>query len=122
MGRKTIQSIRRFRLDVSLSPNGGIDRRLMASLGIEANNGWSAEPVARTHRYSKPKARRWEPSRAQIKEVQRRLTLIGYRPGPADGLFGRQTVQAVKSFQRQVGLKATGRIDRSILQRLSVVP
>ncbi|MCH7646057.1 MAG: peptidoglycan-binding protein [Nitrospinae bacterium] len=33
MGRKTTQSIRRFRLDVSLSPTGGIDRRLMASLG-----------------------------------------------------------------------------------------
>ncbi|MCH7769348.1 MAG: peptidoglycan-binding protein [Nitrospinae bacterium] len=122
IGRKTAQSIRRFRLDVSLSPTGGIDRRLMASLGIEGYNGWSAEPVARTYRYSKPKSRRWEPSRAQIKEVQRRLALIGYHPGPADGLIGRQTAQAVKSFQRQVGLKATGRIDRSILQRLSVVP
>ena len=122
MGRKTAQSIRRFRLDVSLSPTGGIDRRLMASLGIEAYNGWAAEPVARTHRHRKPMSRRWEPSRAQIKEVQRRLALIGYRPGPADGLIGRHTAQAVKRFQRQVGLKATGRIDRSILQRLSVVP
>jgi peptidoglycan hydrolase-like protein with peptidoglycan-binding domain len=123
LGRRTSQAIRRFQRDVSLHPTGRIDRRLVASLGMDADNGWSKKSVARTPRVRKPRvAKRWRPTKTHVKEVQQRLALIGYRPGTADGVYGRQTARAVKRFQRQVGLKATGRIDRKVLHRLSIKP
>jgi hypothetical protein len=123
LGRQTARAIRRFQRDVSLQPTGSIDRWLMASLGMEADNGWSKKSVARTARVRKPRrAERWKVTKTHIKEVQRRLALIGYRPGSADGVYGRQTARAVKRFQRQVGLKPTGRIDKKVLHRLSIKP
>ena len=123
LGRRTSRAIQRFQRDVSLHPTGRIDRRLVASLGMDADNGWSKKSVARTPRVRKPRvAKRWGPTKTHVKEVQRRLALIGYRPGTADGVYGRQTARALKRFQRQVGLKATGRIDRKVLRRLSIKP
>jgi peptidoglycan hydrolase-like protein with peptidoglycan-binding domain len=36
--------------------------------------------------------------------------MIGYHPGPVDGIFGRRTKQAVKRFQRRRGLATDGRV------------
>lgn len=36
-----------------------------------------------------------------VADVQRKLALLGYEPGPADGFFGRRTQNAVKAFQAQ---------------------
>jgi len=33
-------------------------------------------------------------------DIQRRLAALGYQPGPLDGIPGRQTIAAVKQFQR----------------------
>jgi len=47
-----------------------------------------------------------------VRLVQRRLIDRGFRPGYADGVFGRRTAAAVKEFQRSQGfLKATGVVD-----------
>ena len=40
--------------------------------------------------------------------VQNKLIDIGYQPGPADGVRGRMTINAVKQFQRAHGLTADG--------------
>ena len=45
---------------------------------------------------------------AQVREVQRDLRGLGYRPGPADGLFGPRTEHAVRRFQREHGLMIDG--------------
>lgn len=42
--------------------------------------------------------------------LQRVLGMIGYNPGPADGIFGRGTKRAVKQFQRRRGLTVDGRV------------
>jgi rare lipoprotein A (peptidoglycan hydrolase) len=42
--------------------------------------------------------------------LQRVLAMDGYSPGPADGLFGRNTKRAVKRLQRSRGLTADGRV------------
>lgn len=41
-------------------------------------------------------------------EIQRRLTELGYNPGPLDGAWGVLTRAAVIAFQRARGLKADG--------------
>jgi peptidoglycan hydrolase-like protein with peptidoglycan-binding domain len=45
---------------------------------------------------------------AQVKHLQQRLTELGYRPGPVDGLFGAATASAVLAFQKREGLERDG--------------
>lgn len=47
-------------------------------------------------------------SGGEVKEVQRRLKQWGYYKGSVDGIYGPQTIEAVKYFQRKNGLKADG--------------
>lgn len=43
--------------------------------------------------------------------VQACLTLIGHDPGPADGIFGKRTRAAIKSWQASKGFDQTGYIE-----------
>jgi predicted chitinase len=43
-----------------------------------------------------------------VREVQERLAALGYQVGAIDGVFGMQTANAVKAFQRARGLGADG--------------
>ena len=47
------------------------------------------------------------PARA-IREAQRLLTELGYRPGEIDGVWGRRASRAYRSFLRDVGQQASG--------------
>lgn len=47
-------------------------------------------------------------SGTDVMELQALLKKMGYNPGTADGLFGRQTQQAVMRFQRDMGLTSDG--------------
>ncbi|MDX2102141.1 MAG: peptidoglycan-binding protein [Alphaproteobacteria bacterium] len=55
---------------------------------------------------------------ADIRRVQQALTALGLNPGPVDGVDGPRTQAAVSAYQRQAGLPVTGRITRSLVQRL----
>ena len=46
-----------------------------------------------------------------VTELQTLLTNLGYNPGPIDGVFGEQTLNAVKKFQSNNGLEVTGIVD-----------
>ena len=46
-----------------------------------------------------------------LMRVQRRLKDLGHDPGPIDGRLGLQTKGALKAFQTDYGLAATGEID-----------
>jgi len=43
-----------------------------------------------------------------IIHIQRALKKQGYNPGPADGVWGRRTIGALKDFQQAQGLKVDG--------------
>ncbi|MBX9884425.1 MAG: TIGR02594 family protein [Novosphingobium sp.] len=43
-----------------------------------------------------------------IREIQTALVKAGYRPGPIDGEWGRQTAAAVRAFQKDKGLEIDG--------------
>jgi peptidoglycan hydrolase-like protein with peptidoglycan-binding domain len=46
-----------------------------------------------------------------VMRVQRRLKELGHDPGPVDGRLGAQTKAALRAFQTDYGLPATGEID-----------
>lgn len=48
-------------------------------------------------------------SKAQTRDVQEKLTLLGYEPGPIDGKYGPKTKAAVKAFQEAADLKVDGK-------------
>ena len=51
-------------------------------------------------------------SPGNIFEVQKKLLMLGYSPGPADGMMGHRTEEAIRRFQQDNGLPPTGRVDR----------
>ena len=55
---------------------------------------------------------------AEAKTVQRRLKELGYYNGRVDGKFGYQSVNALKAFQEDNGLKADGVAGKSTYQVL----
>ena len=59
-----------------------------------------------------------EPSRDTVRQVQAYLALLGYDPGPVDGLPGRRTTAAVRRFQQDLGMILTGRISDELLALL----
>ena len=56
---------------------------------------------------------------ALVRKIQTLLAEQGYDPGPADGVAGAQTRDAVRAFQARAGLASTGRIDRSLVTALA---
>ncbi len=53
-----------------------------------------------------------------MREVQRRLHRLGYRPGPIDGLFGPLTRSSVAWFQVKHGLPVNGRATLATVRHL----
>lgn len=56
----------------------------------------------------------------EVKELQRRLKQWGYYNGAVDGVYGAQTVEAVKYFQRKNGLTADGIAGKSTFAALGM--
>jgi N-acetylmuramoyl-L-alanine amidase len=53
-----------------------------------------------------------------VRALQRRLNLLGFDPGREDGILGEQTAQAVRDFQRNVGLRSDGIVGPNTLDAL----
>jgi peptidoglycan hydrolase-like protein with peptidoglycan-binding domain len=71
--------------------------------------GWSAGSVGPGTGFVKPGGS------DRVRDVQRRLVQLGYRPGPVDGLFGPRTRASVRWFQYKHGLATHGRVNRGTL-------
>ena len=50
-----------------------------------------------------------------VKDIQRRLSNLGYDPGPADGVAGKRTARAIRTFQQSAGLAVDGRPSQRLL-------
>jgi peptidoglycan hydrolase-like protein with peptidoglycan-binding domain len=55
-----------------------------------------------------------------VQQAQTTLAAQGFDPGPPDGAFGAKTANAVEAFQRKNGLKETGDLDATTLEKLSI--
>jgi localization factor PodJL len=56
---------------------------------------------------------------ALVKKIQDLLTAQGYDPGPADGVDGPKTREAIRAFQRTIGVADTGAIDGNLVAVLA---
>ena len=50
-----------------------------------------------------------------IRKVQESLTRLGFDPGPADGLIGSMTREAIQAFQTTLGITPTGLVSEELL-------
>lgn len=57
---------------------------------------------------------------SQNKQVQQKLKELGYYTGAVDGIFGTQTVRAIKNFQRDYGLTVDGIVGKNTLAKLGL--
>jgi cell wall-associated NlpC family hydrolase len=55
-----------------------------------------------------------------VRRVQRRLTKLGFHPGPPDGEFGPQTAAAVQAFQMSKGLLPDAEVGQRTAKALGV--
>jgi membrane-bound lytic murein transglycosylase B len=55
---------------------------------------------------------------ADRREIQARLNAAGFDAGPADGVIGAQTREALSTYQARAGLPVTGEPSRALLDRL----
>ncbi len=56
---------------------------------------------------------------ALVKKIQTLLAEQGFDPGPADGVVGSRTRDAVKAYQRENGIAQTGQIDGPLVAALA---
>ena len=75
-------------------------------------SGWSAGTVALGAGLKSASGSR------RVRDIQRRLLRLGYRTGPADGIYGPRTRAAVAWFQRKHGLPLSGRATLSTFRHL----
>lgn len=79
----------------------------------ESTASAAPKPKAATQSAAKPKA-----DRRLVREIQQRLATLGYDPGPADGVMGRRTREAIRAFQKQQGLSEDGKPSNGLLASL----
>jgi lytic murein transglycosylase len=66
-----------------------------------------------------PGAEQRIPTVAEVQEIQKRLTALGFDTGGADGRVGNDTMLAIRSFQRKAGMEpADGYAGLKLLARL----
>ncbi len=58
------------------------------------------------------------PTEDQILEIQRILTVLGYDAGPADGVVGPRTKQAIQKFETDLGLRPSRDLTARQLRKL----
>jgi membrane-bound lytic murein transglycosylase B len=58
------------------------------------------------------------PTLAEIQEIQRRLTALGFDTKGADGRVGAGTMSAISNYQRKIGMEPDGYAGVNLLARL----
>ncbi|MBD5632170.1 MAG: spore cortex-lytic enzyme [Clostridia bacterium] len=91
----------------------------VATIGAVFNLGSTSDDYAVTP-YVQTAVLKQGASGGEVKELQRRLKQWGYYSGNVDGIYGKQTVEAVKYFQRKNGLTADGIAGKSTFEALGM--
>jgi localization factor PodJL len=68
--------------------------------------------------WSTAEARSDAADRSGLARTQAALARLGYAPGPADGVMGAMTTAAIRAYQTDSGIAATGIPDAALLEKL----
>jgi len=98
---KTAAAIRSYQADARLPADGAPSSTLLANLKI------GTDATASTGL-----------TRAQVAELQGELGDRGYDPGPQDGIVGPKVRTAIRTYQTDAGLPATGEATTSLLAHI----
>ena len=107
MGKKTKHAIIQFQRDHGLPETGTPDSRTMELM--------QQKPSQKKTQAASPAKAKYDKN---LHEAQGYLRKLGYGPGPADGMMGMKTQNAIKKFQRDRGLPETGALDDSTLNTI----
>ncbi len=110
----------------SMFGGGDNDRQARSNSGYssQSNQSASAQPNYSSSSASTVSQQTTELSPLSpdmIKEVQQRLQQEGLYHGAIDGVWGPRTEAALRSYQQQHNLNATGRIDQQTLTAMNLV-
>ena len=82
---------------------------------------WSAQAKAPLANGDITSVRSWahaSTAKADLSRAQSLLAELGYVTGPADGMMGPKTREAIRNFQQMAGLNITGQVDNELLKTL----
>ena len=107
-GPATERAVRAFQKAKDLPVSGIVDEKTMEAL--RRSGGAEKGELAQGARGGR------------VKEAQQRLQASGFLSGAADGVYGSQTREAVRRFQREKGLHVSGKIDDRTWKALGEAP
>ena len=132
MGSQTAAGIRRFQIAQGLKVTGELNSQTLRRLGVAVPR-WralrkpsSAPPgyvdLATIFKGGPFISIGPETQITVIRQAQKNLKLLGYYPGPIDGMPSRTLVASLKAWQRSAGFRQTGRFDENTLKGLALMP
>lgn len=111
-GPQTLTAIKQYQQKNALKQTGQVSRKLLDHLKFtrkisDASNNTGSITTAVV-------------ANNNVMHVQEKLTVFGYLPGEADGVFGRSTSDAIRQFETDRSLPVTGKITPGLLQELGL--
>jgi hypothetical protein len=91
-------------------------------LSVSSDNSVTSQPSSQgTIANTESNARAVTPDRQGLQKIQTMLNDLGYSAGVADGIMGKNTSSAIKAFQQDHGLNATGSLDDQTVEKLKAI-
>jgi len=100
-------------------PSSMISRQVSRTVSQEVNRNISERVVKEVQKVEAVKEDKVIYAKAKIKQAQKLLKKLGFKPGVADGIMGRNTRKAIAEFQKSKGIVSNGRLTEKLLERLS---
>ena len=123
-GEDTTNAVRAFQKAKGIPVSGAIDEMTYSALrNVDASSAPSAsyEESGEGESSSAGSSSLYSigDSGSDVSSIQRKLKKMGYLDGAVDGIYGGDTASAVKAFQSDEGLSATGMVNRDTLSRIT---
>lgn len=114
-GRNTVDAVKRFQIDRGIAVTGEVDRLTYAALYGDAGIVEpESTPIPHDPHESGFTALEKGMTGSSVQRLQIRLNELGYLNDRADGIYGKNTANAVMSFQLKVGMAPTGIADHAM--------
>lgn len=117
-GSNTRRAITRWQTANKLSGTGYVTAKQVRLIGQQAGPGIGTEPTGTVNGDDPVEERLLSLTYEERREVQSRLTSLGYSTGGVDGVWGSNTRRALASWQRDEGKRASGYLTADQLRAL----